>query len=86
MCSCSERKTIVSYIECTHYPANRENERFSPKANNAYTAACYCRLSRDEENDGTSASIETQRKVLENYCRSGDDYEVFSLELRLLSL
>lgn len=30
-----------------------------------YTAACYCRLSRDDEQDGTSISIETQKKVLE---------------------
>ena len=33
-----------------------------------YTAACYCRLSRDDEQDGTSVSIETQKKVLEDYC------------------
>lgn len=59
------KETIMSYIECTHY---------SPSAKNAYTAACYCRLSRDDENDGTSVSIETQRKVLEDYCRS-NDYE-----------
>lgn len=42
-----------------------------------YTAACYCRLSRDDENDGTSVSIETQKKVLEDYCRS-NDYEVYN--------
>ena len=34
-----------------------------------YTAACYCRLSRDDEQDGTSISIETQKKVLEDYCK-----------------
>ena len=39
---------------------------------NKYTAACYCRLSRDDENDGTSVSIETQKKVLEDYCRSNN--------------
>ena len=32
-------------------------------------AACYCRLSDDDEQDGTSASIETQKKVLGDYCR-----------------
>ena len=42
-----------------------------------YTAACYCRLSRDDENDGTSVSIETQKKVLEDYCRS-NGYDVFN--------
>lgn len=41
-----------------------------------YIAACYCRLSRDDENDGTSVSIETQKKVLEDYCRS-NGYEVY---------
>ena len=41
-----------------------------------YTAACYCRLSRDDEQDGTSVSIETQKKVLEDYCLS-NGYSVF---------
>ena len=35
-----------------------------------YIAGCYCRLSRDDEHDGTSVSIETQRKVLEDYCHA----------------
>lgn len=35
-----------------------------------YIAGCYCRLSRDDEHDGTSVSIETQRKVLEDFCHS----------------
>ena len=42
-----------------------------------YTAACYCRLSRDDENDGTSVSIETQRKVLEDYCRT-NGFDVYN--------
>ena len=29
-------------------------------------AACYCRLSDDDEQDGTSVSIETQKKILGN--------------------
>ncbi len=29
---------------------------------NRVVAACYCRLSDDDENDGTSVSIETQEK------------------------
>ncbi len=41
-----------------------------------YTAACYCRLSRDDEQDGTSVSIETQKKVLEDYCLT-NGYSVF---------
>ena len=43
---------------------------------NKYTAACYCRLSRDDENDGTSVSIETQKKVLEDYCQT-NGYDVY---------
>ena len=58
----------MSYIEHKRFPAKRDN---------AYSAACYCRLSRDDENDGTSVSIETQRKVLEDYCRS-NFYEVYN--------
>lgn len=34
-----------------------------------YTAACYCRLSQDDERDGTSVSIETQKHLLEDYCK-----------------
>jgi len=41
-----------------------------------YTAACYCRLSRDYVQDGTSVSIETQKKILEDYCKS-NDFNVF---------
>ena len=32
------------------------------------SAACYCRLSKDDENDGTSVSIETQQQILSDYC------------------
>lgn len=32
-------------------------------------AALYCRLSDDDEQDGTSISIETQEKVLTDYCK-----------------
>lgn len=35
-----------------------------------YIAACYCRLSKDDEHDGTSVSIETQQKILADYCRN----------------
>ncbi len=37
-----------------------------------YTAACYCRLSKDDEQDGTSVSIETQKRVLEDYCKANN--------------
>lgn len=68
----------MSYIECSKRNLPKANcERFPAKRDNAYTAACYCRLSRDDENDGTSVSIETQRKVLEDYCRA-NDYDVYN--------
>ncbi len=31
-------------------------------------AACYCRLSDDDAQDGTSVSFETQTKILGDYC------------------
>ncbi len=34
-----------------------------------YTAGCYCRLSDDDDQDSTSVSIETQRKILGDFCR-----------------
>lgn len=37
-----------------------------------YIAACYARLSKDDLQDGTSVSIETQKKILEDYCRSNN--------------
>ena len=33
-------------------------------------AACYCRLSREDEKLGESVSIDTQKKLLEDYCKS----------------
>ena len=32
-------------------------------------AGCYCRLSDDDDQDGMSVSIETQMKILGDYCR-----------------
>ncbi len=42
-------------------------------------AALYGRLSDDDENDGTSVSIETQEKILTEYCRTHgyDIYDVY---------
>ena len=40
-------------------------------------AACYCRLSDDDDQDGTSISIETQTKILGDYCRD-HDIEVYN--------
>lgn len=34
-----------------------------------YKAACYCRLSQDDLNDGTSVSITTQMAVAREYCK-----------------
>ena len=33
-------------------------------------AACYCRLSEDDLNDGTSISIETQKTIATQYCKA----------------
>ena len=34
-----------------------------------FRAAIYCRLSKDDDLDGESASIANQRDMLENYCK-----------------
>ena len=34
-----------------------------------FRAAIYCRLSKDDDLDGTSASIENQRDMLEKFCQ-----------------
>ncbi len=34
-----------------------------------FSAACYCRLSKDDETDGTSVSIETQQQILSEFCK-----------------
>ena len=34
-----------------------------------YVAAAYCRLSKDDPNDGTSVSIETQKTVISEFCQ-----------------
>ena len=39
------------------------------KNKNIAGVACYCRLSREDENEGTSGSIETQRQILADFCR-----------------
>ena len=36
---------------------------------NSYEAGLYCRLSKDDDRPGESASIETQRQILTDYCR-----------------
>lgn len=36
---------------------------------NNYKAGLYCRLSKDDDRPGESASIETQRQILTEYCR-----------------
>lgn len=38
----------------------------------SYIAALYCRLSVDDMQDGTSVSIETQKKILEDYCKNNN--------------
>ena len=38
----------------------------------SFRAAIYCRLSKDDDLDGESASIANQRDMLEHYCESRD--------------
>ena len=38
----------------------------------SFRAAIYCRLSKDDDLDGESASIANQRDMLENYCEKQD--------------
>ena len=41
-----------------------------------YSAAVYCRLSKDDEQAGESVSIETQKMMLTDYCHErGDVYK-----------
>lgn len=37
--------------------------------NKIYNAALYCRLSKDDEQAGESASIGTQKMILEKFCK-----------------
>lgn len=55
---------------------NLLNEQSNKKFVCYYRVACYSRLSKDDEQDGTSVSITTQRQVLEDYCRS-NGWEIF---------
>ena len=45
-----------------------------------YSAAVYCRLSKDDEQAGESVSIETQRMMLTDYCheRGFSIYEIYA--------
>ena len=36
---------------------------------NSYEAGLCCRLSKDDDRSGESASVETQRQILTDYCR-----------------
>ena len=44
-------------------------EEMSAMLAGTYRAAIYCRLSKDDELQGESASIANQREMLENYCK-----------------
>ena len=43
-----------------------------------YYAALYCRLSKDDDQNGESISIGTQRAILEDYCRE-HQYEIYKV-------
>lgn len=41
-----------------------------------YRAAIYCRFSKDDGNQGDSSSIQTQKLMLENYCKE-QDFQIY---------
>ena len=43
----------------------------------SFRAAIYCRLSKDDDLDGESASIANQRDMLEKYCEKQDPWSLF---------
>lgn len=47
-------------------------ERMNYLGQKKYIAALYARLSSEDLQEGTSVSIETQKKILEDYCKSND--------------
>ena len=49
-----------------------------------YRAAVYCRLSKDDDLQGESASIANQRDMLEKYCeKQGWDMHIQRSDMRL---
>ena len=51
----------------------------------SFRAAIYCRLSKDDDLDGESASIANQRDMLENYCEK-QGWEVVAVYLSLIHI
>ena len=43
-----------------------------------YIVGIYCRLSKDDPQEGESTSIGTQRSILLDYC-AGQNYEVYKI-------
>ena len=48
------------------------------KTNGSYHAGLYCRLSKDDDQQGESASIITQRAILSTFCRE-QGYEIYDV-------
>lgn len=65
MTLCGSNGKIEKHINC--FVSKR---RVEYTKQSIYTTACYCRLSHDDLTDGTSVSIDTQKKLLEDYCQS----------------
>ncbi len=53
-----------------------------------YSAAVYCRLSKDDEQAGESVSIETQKMMLTDFCheRGFSIYEIYADDTAILGL
>lgn len=58
-------------VKCNcKYHSLYHNERNLIMEQRILKAACYCRLSEDDLNDGTSISIETQITIAKQYCKT----------------
>ena len=56
--------------------ANFATQTIERQQGTSILAACYCRLSKDDEQDGSSISIETQSNILSDYCKA-NGFQIF---------
>lgn len=60
---------MIYFIQSQTALLGKEDKMNYTEQGKRINAACYCRLSDDDDHDGTSVSIETQMKILSDYCR-----------------
>ena len=59
-----------------HFHPTRTKEGYTMQDNIPYRAGLYLRLSKDDDLDGESLSISTQRSILTDYC-AANGYMVY---------